>query len=214
VNFAAGGSASSQKNQSEPSRSLEDTEGGQDDVALMLRVKAGDLEAFEALVTRHQHSVVGTAAKMLGSAADAEDIGQQVFVRVWKSAARYEPTAKFTTWLMTITRNLVFNEMRRRRRTHLVPMEADQDDAGQHQFADGEAPAPSERLLDAELQEAIDAAIAGLPENQRVAIVLRRYEGMPYEEIAKVLKTSVPAVKSILFRARSELKERLKRYLE
>ncbi len=150
---------------------------------------------------------------MLGSAADAEDIGQQVFVRVWKSAARYEPTAKFTTWLMTITRNLVFNEMRRRRRTHLIPMETDQDEAGHRQYADLEAPAPSERLMDAELQEAINAAIAGLPENQRVAMVLRRYEGMPYEEIAKVLKTSVPAVKSIIFRARSALKESLKRYL-
>ena len=92
-------------------------------------------------------------------------------------------------------------------------METDQDEAVQHQFADSEAPAPSERLLDAELQEAIDAAIAVLPENQRVAIVLRRYEGMPYEEIAKVLNTSVPAVKSIIFRARSALKERLKRYL-
>jgi RNA polymerase sigma-70 factor (ECF subfamily) len=212
VNFAAEGAASPKKNQPEPSRGLEDTGEGQDDVALMLRVKAGDLEAFEALVIRHQHSVVGTAAKMLGSAAEAEDIGQQVFVRVWKSAARYEPAAKFTTWLMTITRNLVFNEMRRRRRT--LPMEADQDDAGHRQFADGEAPAPSEELLDTELQGAIDAAIAGLPENQRVAIVLRRYEEMPYEEIAKVLKTSVPAVKSILFRARSELRERLKRYLE
>ncbi len=179
----------------------------------MLRVKAGDLEAFEVLVERHQHSVVGTAAKMLGCAADAEDIGQQVFVRVWKSAARYEPTAKFTTWLMTITRNLVFNEMRRRRRTHLMPMETDQDAAGHQQYADPDAPAPSERLIDAELQEAIDAAIAGLPENQRTAIVLRRYEGMPYEEIAKVLRTSVPAVKSIIFRARSALKESLMRYL-
>ena len=70
------------------------------------------------------------------------------------------------------------------------------------------------RLLDSELQEAIDAAIASLPETSRLAIVLRRYEGMPYEEIAEVLKTSVPAVKSILFRARAELKARLKRYLE
>jgi len=185
-----------------------------DDVALMLRVKEGDLEAFEALVLRHQHSVVGTAAKMLGSAADAEDIGQQVFVRVWKSAARYEPSAKFTTWLMTITRNLVFNELRRRRRTQQVSMDADEEDRIPHQFIDEEAPAPSEELLDAELQEAIDAAIASLPENQRLAIVLRRFEGMPYEEIAEVLKTSVPAVKSILFRARSELKARLKKYLE
>jgi RNA polymerase sigma-70 factor, ECF subfamily len=180
----------------------------------MLRVKAGDLEAFEALVTRYQHRVVGTAAKMLGNAAEAEDIGQQVFVRVWKSAPRYEPSAKFTTWLMTITRNLVFNELRRRRRTQLVSIESDQEDAVQHQFADEGAPAPSEKLLDAELQETIEAAIASLPEKQRLAIVLRRYEGMPYEEIAKVLKTSVAAVKSILFRARAELKERLRKYLE
>ncbi|MGB8466788.1 MAG: sigma-70 family RNA polymerase sigma factor [Terrimicrobiaceae bacterium] len=213
MNLASGGGAPSQKSQSEPSRSPEESEEGQDDVTLMLRVKTGDVEAFEVLVVRHQHSVVGTAAKMLGCAAEAEDIGQQVFIRVWKSAARYEPSAKFTTWLMTITRNLVFNEMRRRRRANLLPLEADQDDAAPRQFADGEAPAPSKELLDAELNGAINAAIAGLPENQRVAIVLRRYEGMPYEEIAQVLRTSVPAVKSILFRARSELKERLKKYL-
>lgn len=185
-----------------------------EDVALMLRVKTGDLEAFEALVERHQHSVVGTAAKMLGGVGDAEDIGQQVFIRVWKSAPRYEPSAKFTTWLMTITRNLVFNEMRRLQRSRLVPMETDQDDAPQHQYADTETAAPNEELLNAELQTAVNDAIGSLPEVQRTAIVLRRYENMPYEEIAKVLRTSVPAVKSILFRARAELKEKLKRYLE
>ena len=180
----------------------------------MLRVRDGDLEAFETLVTRHQHSVVGTAAKMLGGAADAEDIGQQVFVRVWKHAARYQPSAKFTTWLMTITRNLVFNELRRRRRSQQVSMDADEGDTIRHQFVDEQAAPPSEEILDSELQEAIDAAIASLPETQRLAIVLRRYESMPYEEIAEVLKTSVPAVKSILFRARAELKARLKKYLE
>jgi RNA polymerase sigma-70 factor, ECF subfamily len=214
VNVASGGAASSPQDEPEPTPSLPESDEGTDDVALMLRVKDGDLEAFEMLVTRHQHSVVGTAAKMLGSAADAEDIGQQVFIRVWKSAARYEPSAKFTTWLMTITRNLVFNELRRRRRTQQVSMEADEDATVQHQFVDEEAQAPSEQLLDAELQDAIDAAIASLPENQRLAIVLRRFEGMPYEEIAKVLKTSVPAVKSVLFRARAELKARLKKYLD
>lgn len=185
-----------------------------EDVALMLRVKNGDLEAFEVLVERHQHSVVGTAAKMLGGVGDAEDIGQQVFIRVWKSAPRYEPSAKFTTWLMTITRNLVFNEMRRLQRSRLVPMETDQDDAPQHQYADTEAATPNEELLNAELQTAVNDAIGSLPETQRTAIVLRRYENMPYEEIAKVLRTSVPAVKSILFRARADLKEKLKRYLE
>lgn len=204
---------SSPEDEPEPESSLADNDEASD-VALMLRVRDGDLEAFETLVTRHQHSVVGTAAKMLGGTADAEDIGQQVFMRVWKHAARYQPSAKFTTWLMTITRNLVFNELRRRRRSQQVSMDADEGDTIRHQFVDEQAAAPSEDMLDSELHEAIDSAIASLPEAQRLAIVLRRYEGMPYEEIAEVLKTSVPAVKSILFRARAELKARLKKYLE
>ena len=204
---------SSPEDEPEPESSLADNDEASD-VALMLRVSDGDLEAFETLVTRHQHSVVGTAAKMLGGTADAEDIGQQVFMRVWKHAARYQPSAKFTTWLMTITRNLVFNELRRRRRSQQVSMDTDEGDTIRHQFVDEQAAAPSEEMLDSELHEAIDAAIASLPEAQRLAIVLRRYEGMPYEEIAEVLKTSVPAVKSILFRARAELKARLKKYLE
>ena len=213
MNFPSGGAASSPQDEPEPESSLADNDEASD-VALMLRVRDGDLEAFETLVTRHQHSVVGTAAKMLGGSADAEDIGQQVFVRVWKHAARYQPSATFTTWLMTITRNLVFNELRRRRRSQQVSMDADEGDTIRHQFVDEQAAAPSEEMLDSELHEAIDAAIASLPEAQRLAIVLRRYEGMPYEEIAEVLKTSVPAVKSILFRARAELKARLKKYLE
>jgi RNA polymerase sigma-70 factor, ECF subfamily len=213
VNFASGGATSSPEDEPEPESSLADNDEASD-VALMLRVSDGDLEAFETLVTRHQHSVVGTAAKMLGGTADAEDIGQQVFMRVWKHAARYQPSAKFTTWLMTITRNLVFNELRRRRRSQQVSMDADEGDTIRHQFVDEQAAAPSEEMLDSELHQAIDAAIASLPEAQRLAIVLRRYEGMPYEEIAEVLKTSVPAVKSILFRARAELKARLKKYLE
>ena len=213
MNFPSGGAASSPQDEPEPESSLAESYEASD-ITLMLRVRDGDLEAFETLVTRHQHSVVGTAAKMLGGAADAEDIGQQVFVRVWKHAARYQPSAKFTTWLMTITRNLVFNELRRRRRSQQVSMDADEGDTIRHQFVDEQAAPPSEEILDSELQEAIDAAIASLPETQRLAIVLRRYESMPYEEIAEVLKTSVPAVKSILFRARAELKARLKKYLE
>ena len=213
MNFPSGGAASSPQDEPEPESSLAENDEASD-ITLMLRVRDGDLEAFETLVTRHQHSVVGTAAKMLGGAADAEDIGQQVFVRVWKHAARYQPSAKFTTWLMTITRNLVFNELRRRRRSQQVSMDADEGETIRHQFVDEQAAPPSEEILDSELQEAIDAAIASLPETQRLAIVLRRYESMPYEEIAEVLKTSVPAVKSILFRARAELKARLKKYLE
>jgi len=184
-----------------------------DDIALMARTKRGDMDAFAVLVERHQHSVVGTVAKMLGNANDAEDVAQQVFVRVWKSAERYEPTAKFTTWLMTITRNLVFNEMRRLQRSRMVSMETREEDPPM-QFPDDSARAPGEVLLGVELEQAIDDAIASLPEMQRMALVLRRYEEMPYEEIAKVLDTSVAATKSIIFRARNELRERLRKYLE
>ena len=190
-----------------------DEEVPPDDIALMLAVRRGDERAFESLVERHQHRIVGTVAKMLGGEADAEDIAQQVFVRVWQSAPRYNPSAKFTTWLLTITRNLVFNEMRRRRRAPLVPLDADDPDRAPRGHPDASARSASEEAAEAELQEAITRAIASLPEAQRMAVVLRRFEEMPYEDIAKVLGTTVPAVKSLLFRARADLKDRLKSFL-
>src|SRR5438132_9102080 len=92
------------------------SEDDAEDVRLMRLVSGGDATALEQLVERHQALVLGTVARMLGSNSDVEDLSQQVFIRVWKSAPRYTPTAKFTTWLLTITRNLVFNEIRRRKR--------------------------------------------------------------------------------------------------
>ena len=192
------------------------------DIIWMMRVRGGDRQAFGELVECHQQRVVGTVARMLGSdSADAEDIGQQVFLRVWKSAARYEPSAKFTTWLYTITRNLVFNELRRRKHRPVVSLESEpshdhtgRDDGGSSaRFEDSLAPSPDATLLQVELQEAINTAIAGLPETQRLALVLRRYEELSYEEIAAVLSLTVPAVKSLLFRARVLLREKLARYL-
>jgi RNA polymerase sigma-70 factor (ECF subfamily) len=176
------------------------------EIEWMARIREGDMEALRLLVETHQARIIGTISKMLGSDAESEDLAQQVFIRIWKSAPRYQPTAKFTTWLFRITRNLVFNELRRKR--HF----ADQAE---------EIPEPAERaekepdqvLLGGELQLAIQDAINRLPESQRMAIILRRYEEMPYEEIAKVMGTTIPAVKSILFRARAELRERLAKYL-
>jgi len=172
----------------------------------MARIRDGDMEAFRLLVEAQQTRVVGTITKMLGSDAEAEDLAQQVFIRIWKSAPRYKPTAKFTTWLFRITRNLVFNELRRKRhfvnRVEEIPEPVERSEKE-----------PDQVLLDSELQAAIQDAINKLPETQRLAIVLRRYEEMPYEEIAKVMGTTVPAVKSILFRARAELRERLAKYL-
>src|SRR5712691_6880307 len=143
-----------------------------EDVRLMRLVSRGDTAALEELIERHQALVAGTVARMLGSNSDVEDIAQQVFIRVWKSASRYVPRAKFTTWLLKITRNLVFNELRRSKRAAHVPIQTDpqvekivlKDEAGQ---------TPDASLLESELQEAIEEAILALPESQRMALVLR-----------------------------------------
>jgi RNA polymerase sigma-70 factor (ECF subfamily) len=187
----------------------------QESVDLMMRVREGDMKAFERLVEIHQRAVIGTVARMLGNLDDAHDISQQVFVRVWKSAHRYEPTAKFTTWLFTITRNLVFNETRRRSRRHEVSIERDlEDDGPERQFVEENAPTPDQVTQNKELEAALDQAIAALPEKQRLAVVLRRYEERPYEDLCEILGMSLPAVKSLLFRARTELRKSLASYLE
>lgn len=183
------------------------------DHAWMVRIGQGDHEAFRELVTAYQDIVVGTVARMLGNPSDAQDIAQQVFLRIWRNARRYKPDAKFTTYLFTILRNLVFNETRRRSRKKEVSSDEREDDF--HLQSEGPAAErPDAELLQAELQQAVDAAIAALPEVQRLAVVLRRYEEMPYEEIAKVLDLTVPAVKSLLFRARTSLRQSLAAYLD
>ena len=192
-----------------PARSGDDAE----DVRLMRLIAGGDTTAFEHLIERHQTLVAGTVARMLGSNSDVEDIAQQVFIRVWKSAGRYVARAKFTTWLLKITRNLVFNEMRRAKRHPHLPVQIDPE-AEEMALKDEAMATPDANLLQAELQAEIEKAIMLLPDTQRMALVLRRYEELSYEEIADVLDLSVPAVKSLLFRARTELRERLKGYLE
>ena len=187
--------------------------GAEQDMLWMEKIKKGDQEAFRMLIETHQSRITGTVAKMLGDDTDSEDIAQQVFIRVWNSAARYQPTAKFTTWLFKITRNLVFNELRRRKRHPVSPLENKEDDRS-FQMPDPNSPSPATSMVDSELQAAIQRAIDSLPEAQRMAIILRRYEELSYEEIAEVLKLSVPAVKSILFRARADLREQLQKYLD
>jgi RNA polymerase sigma-70 factor (ECF subfamily) len=190
-----------------------ETNGDSEDVRLMQLVSTGDMVAFEQLVERHQALVAGTVARMLGNNSDVEDVAQQVFVRVWKSAKRYQPRAKFTTWLLKITRNLVFNELRRRKRHALNPLQSEEG-GEEMQLKDEHVQTPDASLLEAELQGAIESAIGQLPDSQRMAVILRRYEELSYDQIADVLDQSVPAVKSLLFRARTELRARLKAYLK
>ena len=175
----------------------------------MLLIGGGDAQSFRRLVERHQKLVVGTIARMIGP-AEAEDLAQQVFLNVWKSATRWRPEAKVTTWLLTIAKRLVFNESRRRSRARLIPQSREEE--AETEYPDA-TPGPDRQLLEHELHEAIKSAIAFLPEKERLALVLRQYQGMPYEEIALVLGVSLPAVKSLLFRARENLKVRLKSYL-
>lgn len=190
-----------------------DTSCDEENVRLMLKVRDGDAVAFERLVELNQRAVIGTVARMLNNLDDAHDIAQQVFIRVWRSAARYEPSAKFTTWLFTITRNLVFNEIRRRTRKREVSIEAQMEEHHRDHAAP-ERSNPDVQLQQEELERAIDAAIQSLPEKQRMAVALRKYEDMPYEEICVVLGMSLSAVKSLLFRARNDLKQKLAAYLD
>ena len=182
------------------------------DIALMSRIATGDEQAFRELVECHQHAVVGTIAKMLRDPIEAEDLAQQVFLRIWKHAKRWKPEAKFTTYLFTITRNLVYNESRRRLRRKEVSSDERQEDKGYEPAGESRSE-PDSEVERAEMHDEIDAVIASLPEAQRTAVILYSYESMPYEDIAAVLDTSVSSVKSLLFRARSTLKEKLSHLL-
>lgn len=177
----------------------------------MTGIARGDHGAFRILVERHQALVIGTIARMVGT-SDAEDIAQHVFLNVWKSASRWRPEAKLTTWLMTITKRLAFNESRRKARARIRSRDPD-DDSLMDEHPD-DSPGPDRRMLDGELHSAVEEAMLALNEKERMAVVLRRYEGMPYEEIAEILGVTVPALKSLLFRARSTLREKLSPYLE
>lgn len=186
----------------------------EEDLALMARIAGGDERAFALLVEKHQGAVIGTVAKMTNFSPDSEDIAQQVFLRIWKSAKRYKPTAKFTTFLFTITKNLVFNETRKRSRRKESSLEEQEEDWHQRVAVDDNIAQPDQKLEQAEMKKAIDRAIATLPEKQKMAVILRRYEQLSYEEIAEVLGLSVSGVKSQLFRARGTLRELLEKFLE
>jgi RNA polymerase sigma-70 factor (ECF subfamily) len=186
------------------------------DAVLMLRVKRGDRAAFEALVGKYKQPIVNLMGRMLGDPVEAEDLTQGVFVQVFRSAHRYRDSARFSTWLYTIARNLCLNELRRRSRHPAESLDATRpDDASQplHPIADSRALSPPDRLLQQELEQKIQEALEALPPNQRLAVLLCRQEDVSYEEIARILDCSLSATKSLIHRGRETLKQRLKPYL-
>lgn len=190
--------------------------GHDPDTELMLRVKRGDMEAFAVLVEKYKQPVMNLVYRALPDPTEAEDLAQNVFIQVHKSAHRYKPSAKFSTWLFTIARNLCLNEIRRRTRhpaESLDQQDATSDGDVARQVADTRHRDPGDLLLKDELERKVEEAIRALPAKQRIALLLCREEELSYEEIARVLGRSVSATKSLIHRARETLKARLKPYL-
>ena len=187
------------------------------DAVLMLRVKRGDRAAFAELVEKYKQPLFNFVFRTLRDETETEDVAQNTFLQVWKSRARYERTAKFSTWLFTIARNLCLNEIRRRSRHPAESLEethAEHDDQPSRQYEDKKIFLPTETALHGELARKIEEALADLPENQRTAILLCRQDELSYEEIAEVLDCSLSATKSLIHRGREMLKEKLKPYLQ
>ncbi|HTG45688.1 MAG TPA: sigma-70 family RNA polymerase sigma factor [Verrucomicrobiae bacterium] len=186
------------------------------DAALMLRVRNGDRDAFELLVDKYKQPVINLAYRTVNDATEAEDLAQHVFLQVFKAAHRYQVSAKFSTWLFTIARNLCLNEIRRRSRHRAESLDetfAGDDEQPIRQIEDVKTFAPPDALLHGELEEKIQQGLADLPEKQRTAILLCRQDELSYEQIAEILGCSVSATKSLIHRGRETLKQKLKPYL-
>jgi RNA polymerase sigma-70 factor (ECF subfamily) len=187
------------------------------DAALMLRVKGGDMQAFEALVEKYKRPLINVLYRMIRDLDEAEDLAQNVFIRVYQSADRYQASAKFSTWIFTIARHLCLNEIRRRGRHPADSLESSQqenDDQPARQFPDNRSFSPPQAFLHGELEQKIKEAIAELPEKQRLAIAMCQEDELSYEEIAEVLECSLSATKSLIHRGRETLKQKLKPYLQ
>jgi RNA polymerase sigma-70 factor (ECF subfamily) len=185
------------------------------DAELMLAVKDGDDVSFATLVTRYQSRVLGLAYRYIGDRGSAEDLAQEAFLRVYRARERYEPRAKFSTWLYRIVVNLCLNEIRWRKGRPAVSLAVATETSSNLNVdvSDGEEPEPIQTMEKDELAGKLREIIGTLPDNQRIAILLNKYEGLSYQEVADSMELSVMAVKSLLTRARVKIKEKLTPYL-
>ena len=178
------------------------------DAELMLRVREGDEDSFATLLIKHRNPVINFLYRMVQNRAVAEELAQDVFLRVYRARQSYEPTAKFTTWLYRIATHLALNSLRDRRHTRRdLPLD-DQSGEVVHEVRDP-GPTMEDHLVEDSLGWEIRRAIESLPEKQRAAVILHKYQDMDYKEIAHSLDCSESAVKSLLFRAYETLRGRL-----
>jgi len=186
------------------------------DAEVMLRVKAGDQSAFDYLVQKYRRPLVSFMYRMARNTTTAEDLAQEVFLRVYRSRATYEASAKFTTWLYRIATNLAVNHARdtRHERPEVTVSldEPDEDTGTALELPDGTL-SVEQALVRRERMLAIRSKVEALPEQQRLAVIMHKYQQMDYKEIAEVLKKSESATKSLLFRAYETLREQLKEFV-
>jgi RNA polymerase sigma-70 factor (ECF subfamily) len=187
------------------------------DIRLMLRVRDDDAEAFAELVELYHRRLVLVLQHLVNNAEEAEDLAQEVFLRVYRGRKKYRPKAKFSTWLFTIANHLALNVLRSRQRKPVVPLNLrDSGPLGPRpaeQLVQDQGPAPHQRLQQEELAAVVRQALEGLNERQRIAVVLNKFEDMNYADIAEVMGLTTKAVKSLLSRARENLREALKEYI-
>jgi len=189
---------------------------GLSDAEVMLRVKAGDESAFEYLVQKYRRPMMGFMYRMARNSAAAEDLAQEVFLRVYRSRGSYEASAKFTTWLYRIAANLAVNysrDTRHERPENTVSLDEPDEHTGLTMDIPDGALTAEEMLVRRERLAAIRQRVQALPQRQRMAVVMHKYQQMDYRQIAEVLKLSESATKSLLFRAYETLREQLKKFV-
>jgi RNA polymerase sigma-70 factor (ECF subfamily) len=196
--------------------SIVSTDDAISDVDMMLRVKTGDESAFAYLVQKYRRPMVGFMYRLCHNPSAAEELAQEVFLRVYRSRTSYEPTAKFTTWLYRIATNLAVNyarDTRHERPENTLRLDEPDRETGMTPDLADDSLTAEEQILRRERLAAIRSKVNALPERQRVAVIMHKYQQMDYREIAGVLKLSESATKSLLFRAYETLREQLKEFV-
>jgi RNA polymerase sigma-70 factor (ECF subfamily) len=186
------------------------------DAAVMLRVAAGDEDGFNYLVRKYHRAMIHFLFRMVRNQAVAEELAQEVFLRVYRSRESYRAEAKFTTWLYRIATNLAVNnarDTRHERAAQTVYLDAPDEETGSTPDVADDEPTVEQRLMRDERMAAIRTHVMALPERQRMAVLMHKYQGMDYRQIGEVLKLSESATKSLLFRAYQTLRDKLKDFV-
>lgn len=171
----------------------------------MLKFVKGDISAFEQILKKYKDIIINVAYRFVQNYSEAEDIAQEVFLKIYHSAKTYKPEAKFSTWVYKITVNLSLNYLRSRKHLPTVPLE--------ETLEISEAVTPENNFEKKELTRRVKEALNSLPENQKLAVILKKYENLSYEEIGKIIGCSSSAVDSLIQRAKQNLKRKLERYV-